>query len=250
MYNDGRYSSKNPGWHEDDAPWKARQVLAMLGDRNFRPESIVDIGCGTGGVLEVIADSLKGARVVGYDPSSQATGMIERSDRVELRVGTPKDVHEHYDLLLNLDVFEHVEDYIGFLRSLRPIADWFMFHIPLDVSAQSVARERPLLAARSTVGHLHYFTRGTALASLETAGFEIVCDKLLFPNDLPNRRIKTRIANVARDLGRRLRPQLSARIFGGSTLLVLASVRTGGNFSARQYRTRDSRNVVGHRSGT
>ena len=172
MYNDGRYSSKNPGWHEKDALWKATQVLSMLGDRNFRPESIVDIGCGTGGVLEVIAGALNGTRLVGYDPSSQAIGMVERSDRVELRVGTPKDVHEHYDLLLNLDVFEHVEDYIGFLRSLRPIADWFMFHIPLDVSAQSVIRERPLLAARSTVGHLHYFTRRTALASLETAGFK------------------------------------------------------------------------------
>ena len=135
----------------------------MLGDRNFRPESIVDIGCGTGGVLEVIAGALNGTRLVGYDPSAEAIGMVERSDRVELRAGTPKDVHEHYDLLLSLDVFEHVEDYIGFLRSLRPIADWFIFHIPLDVSAQSVVRERPLLAARSTVGHLHYFTRGTAL---------------------------------------------------------------------------------------
>lgn len=55
MYNDGCYSSNNPGWHENDAPWKATQVLSMLGDRNFRPESVVDIGCGTGGVLEVIA---------------------------------------------------------------------------------------------------------------------------------------------------------------------------------------------------
>jgi len=228
MYNDGRYSSKNPGWHENDAPWKATQVLSTLGDRNFRPESIVDIGCGTGGVLEVIAGTLNGTRLVGYDPSSQAIRMVERSDRVELRVGTPKDVHEHYDLLLNLDVFEHVEDYIGFLRSLRPIADWFMFHIPLDVSAQSVIRERPLLTARSTVGHLHYFTRRTALASLETAGFKIVCDRLLLPNDMP-RQAKTRIANIPRNLGRRLMPELSARILGGSTLLVLASVQTGGS---------------------
>ena len=232
MYTDGRYSSKNPGWHEDDAPWKARQVLSMLGDRNFRPESIVDMGCGTGGVLEAIAGALNGTRLVGYDPSSQAIGMVERSDRVELRVGTPKDVHEHYDLLLSLDVFEHVEDYIGFLRSLRPVADWFMFHIPLDVSAQTVIRERPLLAARSKVGHLHYFTRRTALASLETAGFEIVCDKLLFPKGIPGRQVKTRIANIPRDLGRHLRPQLSARIFGGSTLLVLASVQTAGSFLA------------------
>ena len=228
MYNDGRYSSKNPDWHENDAPWKATQVLSLLDDRNFRPESIVDIGCGTGGVLEVIAGALHETRLVGYDPSSQAIGMVERSDRVELRAGTPKDVHEHYELLLNLDVFEHVEDYIGFLRSLRPIADWFIFHIPLDVSAQTVIRERPLLAARSNLGHLHYFTHRTALASLETAGFQIVCDRLLFPNDMPNRRIKTRIANIPRSLGQRFRPQLSARILGGSTLLVLASVQTNG----------------------
>jgi SAM-dependent methyltransferase len=232
MYNDGRYSSRNPDWHENDAPWKAAQVLSMLDDRNFRPESIVDIGCGTGGVLEVIAGALKGTRLVGYDPSSQAIGMIERSDSVELRVGTPEDVHEHYELLLSLDVLEHVEDYIGFLRSLLPIADWFIFHIPLDVSAQSVIRERPLLAVRSNVGHLHYFTRRTALASLETAGFEIECDELLFPNDMPGRRVKTRIANIPRGLGRRLRPQLSARIFGGFTLLVLASVQTGESFPA------------------
>jgi hypothetical protein len=30
MYNDGRCSSKNPGWHENHAPWKARQVLQCL----------------------------------------------------------------------------------------------------------------------------------------------------------------------------------------------------------------------------
>src|ERR1700733_6258044 len=232
MYNDGSYSSKNSDWHENDAPWKATKVLSMLADRRFRPESIVDIGCGTGGVLEAIAGALNGTRLVGYDPSSQAIGMVERSGGVELRVGTSKDVHEHYDLLLSLDVFEHVEDYIGFLRSLRPIADWFMFHIPLDVSAQSDIREKPLLAARSAVGHLHYFTRRTALASLETAGFEIVCDRLLFPNDMPSRQVKTRIANIPRALGWHLRPQLSARIFGGSTLLVLASVQNGESFPA------------------
>jgi SAM-dependent methyltransferase len=223
MYNDGSYLSKNPEWHEGHADWKASQVLSLLSERNLRPTSIVDMGCGTGGVLQVIAGSLTGMRLVGYDPSSQAIGLVERSDGVDLRVGTPEDVHDHYDLLLSLDVFEHVEDYIGFLRSLRPIADWFMFHIPLDISAQSVVRERPLLAARSAVGHLHYFTRGTALASLETAGFEIACERLLFPWDVPGRTAKTRIANIPRNLGRYIKPQMSARVLGGSTLLVLAS---------------------------
>jgi SAM-dependent methyltransferase len=200
--------------------------MLLLADRNFRPASIVDVGCGTGGVLEAMADVLTGTRLVGYDVSAQAVRMVERSDRVDLRVGTSEDIHEHYDLLMSLDVFEHVEDYIGFLRSLRPLATWFMFHIPLDASAQSVLREEPLLRARSTVGHLHYFTRGTALASLATAGFEVACDRLLFPNNLPNMKVRTRIANIPRRLGRRFQPQLAARILGGSTLLVLASAST------------------------
>lgn len=226
MYNDGRYLSENPSWHEDDAAWKASQVLSLLRDRDFKPESVVDVGCGTGGVLEVIADTINGIRLVGYDPSSEAVGLVERSNRVELRVGTPEEINEHYDLLLSLDVFEHVEDYLGFLRSLRPIADWFMFHIPLDISAQSVARERPLLSVRSSCGHLHYFTRSTALASLETAGFQIACERLLFPNNMPGRGVRTRIANIPRNLARHLSPQLSARVLGGFTLLVLASLPT------------------------
>lgn len=223
MYNDGSYLSKNPTWHETGAAWKATQVLSLLGERSLQPESIVDIGCGTGGVLEVLASALNDTRLVGYDLSSHAVRMVERSDKVELRVGTPKDVRERFDVLLSLDVFEHVEDYIGFLRSLHPIANRFVFHIPLDISVQSVARERPLLTGRSTVGHLHYFTRGTALASLETAGFKVICDKLLLPKDMPDRRAITRVANVPRSLGRYFWPQLSARILGGSTLLVLAS---------------------------
>lgn len=229
MYNDGSYLSKNPGWHEDHASWKASQILALLGDRGLSPASIVDIGCGTGGVLDAMAGVLKGTRLVGYDLSPQAIKLVKRSHSVELRVGTPGDVHDHYDLLLSLDVFEHVEDYIGFLRSLRPLAERFVFHIPLDMSAQSVARERPLLTVRSTVGHLHYFTRGTALASLETAGFEIMFDKLLFPHNVPGRRVRTRIANIPRGLARQFKPQMSARVLGGSTLLVLAAPRAESN---------------------
>lgn len=223
MYTDGCYLSQNPGWHENGATWKARQVLSLLEHMGYQPESIVDVGCGTGGVLVALAGTLTGAKLVGYDPSPQAIDVYERSVSVDLRVGTAEDIRETYDLLISLDVFEHVEDYIGFLRSLRAIASQFIFHIPLDVSAQSVIREKPLLVGRQTVGHLHYFTRGTALASLETAGYRVICDRLLLPADMPDRRARTRMANLPRRLGRAVAPQASARIMGGFTLLVLAS---------------------------
>ena len=40
MYNDGRYFFRSPGWHENDAAWKASQVLSLLSKRNFRRTSI------------------------------------------------------------------------------------------------------------------------------------------------------------------------------------------------------------------
>ena len=52
-------------------PGKPAQVLSLLRERNLRPASIVDIGCGTGRVLDVIADALDGTRLVGYDLSVQ-----------------------------------------------------------------------------------------------------------------------------------------------------------------------------------
>jgi len=69
-----------------------------------------------------------------------------------------------------MDVFEHVEDYLGFIRRLQPLAEWKIFHIPLDLSVVSVARPTYFKMAYEQVGHLHCSTRETALASLEQAG--------------------------------------------------------------------------------
>lgn len=43
-----------------------------------------------------------------------------------------------WDLVLVLDVFEHVDDYLGFLRGLSRIARNIIFHIPLDISVMRV----------------------------------------------------------------------------------------------------------------
>jgi hypothetical protein len=73
-----------------------------------------------------------------------------------------------------LDVFEHVEDYVGFLKRLRVKAEYKIFHIPLDMSVMSVMRMTPILNARDKVGHLHYFCKETALATLNDTGYQII----------------------------------------------------------------------------
>lgn len=70
-----------------------------------------------------------------------------------------------FDVVMAIDVFEHVEDFFGFLRSLREKGTYKIFHIPLDLSVQWVLRSSPLIKQRLSVGHIHHFTKETALAT-------------------------------------------------------------------------------------
>ena len=129
----------------------------------------------------------------------------------------------HFDLVLAADVIEHVEDYLGFLTRLKPMADYKVFHIPLDLSAQSVARSRPITDLRHGVGHIHYFYKQTALAALEDCGYEIL-DYFYTASrlELPNQALSSRIMRIPRRAAFRVNPDLAVRVLGGFSLMVLA----------------------------
>ena len=78
-----------------------------------------------------------------------------------------------FDVLLVMDVVEHIEDCFGFLRSIREKAEYKIIHIPLDMSVSLLVRNR-LMDVRKSVGHIHYFSKQTALALLEDTGYQIL----------------------------------------------------------------------------
>ena len=122
-----------------------------------------------------------------------------------------------------IDVFEHIEDYMTALRRLHDRGRRALFHIPLDLSVQGLLRVSPILTARSSVGHLHYFTKETALATLADTGWRVIdaeytCGSL----SLPAKHLRTHVARLPRALGMRLAPDWAARVLGGFSLLVLA----------------------------
>ena len=51
IYTDGQYIAKNPSYHIEDSPWKARQILKMLHRHDLPLRSVCEIGCGAGEVL-------------------------------------------------------------------------------------------------------------------------------------------------------------------------------------------------------
>ena len=125
--------------------------------------------------------------------------------------------------MMAIDVFEHVEDYFGFLRDLKETAEHKIFHIPLDLSVQSVLRSSPLIKSRKSVGHIHYFSKETALETLKDTGYQII-DYFYTSGtlELPNRGWKASLLRTPRKIAFAISRDQAARIFGGFSLLVLA----------------------------
>lgn len=223
-YTDGRYLAQNASWHVEDSAWKARQILGILERNAVHPTTLAEVGCGAGEILAQLARALPDARLDGYDvsPDALALAATRATDRLTFHLADLTTEVVRVDCLLCIDVVEHVEDYLGFLRALRSTARVAVFHIPLDVTVLSVLRDK-MLAARNEVGHLHYFTPATALATLRDCGYRII-DSAFTPafRDVPGRSVATRLANIPRRMLYWLSPRLMVRWLGGASLLVLA----------------------------
>jgi hypothetical protein len=227
IYEDGTYLSKNPTWHAEDSPWKAKQIGKMLRKNNITPSTICEIGCGAGEILNCLTHDY-GEKVLfsGYEISPQAFEICKKKEKQNLHFYLKDLLDEKeasFDVVMAMDVFEHVEDYFGFLRKLRTKGEYKIFHIPLDLSVKVVLRSSLLLARRVSVGHIHYFTRETALATLQDTGYEVV-DYFYTSSslELPHRGWKSNPLNPLRKLFFSIHQDLAVRILGGFSLLVLA----------------------------
>ena len=225
IYTDGTYLRNNPGWHTGDAAWKADHVLRMLERHRLSPATVYEVGCGAGEMLRTLARRLPTTRFMGRDVSPDAIALSRNraGPNLQFRLGNGLDEPERYDLALAIDVFEHIEDCFTFLRRLRPKARHKLFHIPLDLSALSVARPGKLVGMRRSVGHLHYFTKDTALALLEDTGYRVIDHAYTSgATELGNYGWKARLLKFPRQALFQLHPDAAARLLGGFSLLVLA----------------------------
>jgi SAM-dependent methyltransferase len=226
LYLDGEYQAKNPAWHVEESAWKASHIVHMLQRNRLSPATICDVGCGAGEVLKQLQLNLSWeCTLQGYDVSPQALELAKSRANEKLRF-CHSDFHASqepcFELLLVLDVLEHLEDYFSFLRRVKDGARHKIFHIPLDLSAQTVLRKDALLKRRKMYGHLHYFTRETALETLRDAGYEIL-DYFYTSraNDLGSARGQV-LLKIPRRLLFSLHQDFAVRLLGGFSLLVLA----------------------------
>ena len=227
LYTSGNYLEKNPGWHVEESPWKARQIMQMLTRNHLEPHTICEVGCGVGEVLKQLQEHMEdNCTFTGYDISPQAIELAQ--SRVNARLyfklmDIKQEQGVFFDLILVMDVIEHLEDYFSFLRAIGPKSAYKIFHIPLDLSAQTVLRRKALLHVRTMYGHLHYFTKETALQAVEDTGYDIL-DYCYTARalEIPSKEVARKLLNIPRRALFAINPELATHTLGGWSLLILA----------------------------
>jgi SAM-dependent methyltransferase len=223
IYNNGSYLKSNPGWHAEDSPWKAQQVLRMLGQHNIRPRTVAEVGCGAGEILRQLSLILYGATFSGFDISTDVITLARTRENERVRFFN-MDICNNpskFDVLLVMDVVEHVEDCFGFLRSIREKAEYKIIHIPLDMSVSLLVRNR-LMDVRRSVGHIHYFSKQTALALLEDTGYQVLDSFYTPAYQIAPKDPVHRVMAAVRSITMRVASDVTSMMLGGCPLLVLA----------------------------
>jgi cyclopropane fatty-acyl-phospholipid synthase-like methyltransferase len=227
IYKDGEYLKKNPTWHVEESPFKAKYIREILRRNNLSPKTVCEAGCGAGEVLRQLQLQMGAdCEFWGYEISPQAIHFCRsrENDRLHFKLADlGKERGVNFDLLLVLDVVEHLEDYFTFLREIRPQAKHKIFHFPLDISVQAVVRERGLMTRREQHAHLHYFSKDTALQTLKDTSYQVL-DYFYLPRSNEIGPTLLQIAfSFPRAISFAIHKDLAVRVLGGYSLLILAT---------------------------
>ena len=202
-----------------DAPQEVARMLADLVPVGSR---VLDVGCGTGAVSRVIADT-RNAKIIGIEPDSHRAAAARACGlEVYQELFTPSIVQrlEPFDVILFADVLEHVADPSSFLQFARPallpsgrvvasvpnVAHWT---VRLDL-VRGRFDYQPTGIRDAT--HLRWFTADTVRSLFETNGLRVISLQHTAGVALPdyiNRRpwcwiSRDRRDSIVRSLARRL----------------------------------------------
>ncbi len=232
IYTNSEYLSKNKSWHVEDSPWKARQIYRLITNNNLQNDSLTmcEVGCGAGEILVHLSNQLEpDCRFIGYDISPQLQDFWKEreSDRIKFMCRDFLETGDYYDVLMFIDIIEHIEDYIGFLRKIKDRGNYKIFNFPLEIFALKALLGHKYLESRSKYGHIHYFNKDICLALLKELDFEIL-DYFYAPSAIELSSTSTSIsvlskmAKFPRMILSKFSTDLTAKLLGGFSLFVLA----------------------------
>jgi ubiquinone/menaquinone biosynthesis C-methylase UbiE len=243
FYSTDEYSRRNPSLHEEDSPWKILKIMPLIALfaklNNSQSGRVLDVGGGAGIILKVISEKLRqdyGVSVTKYNLDLSPL-MIARQKQTnpDIQATFNVDLCENqlenkcFDLVLMVDVIEHVLDSDKALNEVCRIGKFAVFNIPLEKNVVeflwNVMSNGALRRQRiASLGHLHIYTYSSALKQIKKDCGDIVNYYLTEPKPWPFD-LKNRIRDFIVVRAFKLSPKISALLFGASSLMVLVKCR-------------------------
>lgn len=228
IYNDETYLKNNPNWHEEGASFKTEKILKLLANHPTPLKSVCEVGCGSGEILVQLEKKLPGEmEFIGLDISKDAHAIAKKkeTDKIKFYLKDIADETRVFDLMLVIDVIEHIENYFQFLDKVVLRSNHTIFHIPLDMSVRTIFREKILIESKDRVGHIHNFTEDFILNMLDDHGFKLI-DKIYTEPVFESPTFKQRIGNGIRKTLFLISKKFSSRLMGGYSIMILCKNTT------------------------
>lgn len=223
-YLDGGYLAANPTWGDEDSAWKARMIHELwLRDGLSIPRTVAEIGCGAGGILAELRSRFPPTvTFFGFDIAPAAIRMAQQraGERLSFHCEDLLLSSHRFDVLLCMDVFEHVENPFEFLRRMRTLAPIVVFNIPLEMHVAGLLINHQLWTRRQ-YGHLHYYTAAVALETLEECGYSVLARHFISRLMDRPRSLSEYVFWLPRKVISLLSAEMSARLLGGTSLLAV-----------------------------
>lgn len=224
-------NSDNAQYAKAATEWKVRHLLEIIPSQRF--ESIIDIGCGSGALLEQISLELKPKRIFGVDVSN--TALSDARKRIKNGTFIKADLQKklpfaerQFDLTILCDILEHVKNPKELAKEAQRISRYTVFKIPLENAHYWNLLER--LGRYESVGeshgsgHLYKWNRRQARALIEAGAVKKEISKAPLQMSLktrPKKGMVREIITLVEKITYGISEPLYIEIFSGSMFLFV-----------------------------
>ena len=177
VYNDGTYIKFNPTLHAEDSKYKMAYIAKLLErvDWDGSVINILDIGGGAGELGKYVCEwFVSNGCAVNASVLDVAEEMIniqkEHNPYIKKTyLGSLDELgEERFDLVLMIDVIEHIESCEQFAADLNNHASYIVYNIPIEINLVDILRniamnKRYYQAQTESLGQGHFFSIRSAV---------------------------------------------------------------------------------------
>jgi SAM-dependent methyltransferase len=228
LYTSGVYLEHSPNWSEHEAPDKVKTAMALFKRASLENlTSILDVGCGSGGVLDGIVAAMPSVKTaIGIDTAPDAIRIGKKmrgeGSNVDLRVADVGDISDRFDLVIASHVVEHVSDYGDFLEGLSQRSNFIYINIPIEINVFYALRPAAHRNLFRKYGHVNFYTESFFDDFVKSRGFEIVAKG--YGTELmqfERRSVPEFFLYAARKILGCISPSIAMRLLGGFTYQII-----------------------------